>query len=78
MIGCHWQGVFQKKSDHEEYCAQARKTGLEIMDSLKKMSKEEEKKIDLYKSIFALFSYERTLVQGMLYITEKLSVLTVP
>ena len=52
-------------AEHEERCAQARKTGLEIMENLEKYSAEEETKLDLYRSIFALFSYGRTSIHGM-------------
>ena len=63
-IGCHWQGVFAKKLDHEERCAQARKNGIEIMESLDQMYNEEENKLNLYKSIMSLFSSQRILVVG--------------
>ena len=52
-------------TDHEDRCAQARKTGLEIMENLEKSSTEEETKLALYKSIFALFSYGRTSIHGI-------------
>lgn len=65
QIGCHWQGMFRTKRDHEDRCAQTRKSGLEIMDSLEKISKEENSKLALYRSIFSLFSFERILVHDL-------------
>jgi hypothetical protein len=66
-IGCHWQGTSQTRVDHEERCAQARKTGLEIMENLEKCSTDEETKLTLYQSIFSLLSYGRTSIHGMLH-----------
>lgn len=64
-IGCHWQGTVRTQADHEERCAQTRKTGLEIMENLEKSSTEEKTKLNLHQSIFALFSYGRTSIHGM-------------
>ena len=78
-IGCHWQGTFKNRVDHEERCAQSRKTGQEIMDSLEKMSKDEETKLGLFQSILSLLSYDTMVILGTwddIYIVLNLSVLS--
>jgi succinate dehydrogenase/fumarate reductase flavoprotein subunit len=73
-IGCHWQGTLQAQVDHEERCAQARKTGLEIMENLEETCKEEETKLTMYQSIFALLSFGRTSVHGIIPYNENFEV----
>lgn len=64
-IGCRWQGTSVSLMDHEGRCAQARKTGIEIMETLEHSSSKEEEKLILYQSLVALLSYGRTSIHGI-------------
>ncbi|CAI9737399.1 and histidine-rich 1-like [Octopus vulgaris] len=59
QLGCPWRGPYHELKEHEENCSHPQKTGIELMDALQAIDKQNTEQLKLYEDIFALLSYEK-------------------